>query len=103
MLIPALLVAYASSFQADPALEQKVTFSCPATAASSAVEALRKQYGVSLSAADPVGKELLILRFHDVPLRTAMDKMAAAPTAGGNKDGKRQGPPRAEGPATPIR
>lgn len=78
MFASSIILACLIARQADPALEQKVTFQCPATTAAAAIEQLSKLSGTPLYAQAPISSEMLVLRFKDVPLRIAMEKMATA-------------------------
>ncbi|HWA82904.1 MAG TPA: hypothetical protein VG820_05705, partial [Fimbriimonadaceae bacterium] len=78
MFASTLLFAGLMFCQGDAALDQKVTFQCPATTASAAMARLSRVTGTPLSAQLPVSGEMLVLRFKGVPLRVAMDKIAAA-------------------------
>ncbi|HVT10650.1 MAG TPA: hypothetical protein VHE55_00155 [Fimbriimonadaceae bacterium] len=78
MFASTLLFASLMLRQGDAALDQKVTFQCPATVASAAMARLSQVTGTPLSAQLPTSGEMLVLRFKDVPLRVAMDKIAEA-------------------------
>ena len=80
MLLPALAFAL-SLAQGEAALQAKVTYATPAKLARVALEELSKLAGMTLAAPKGMANEMLVLRFKDVPLQTALDKIAAAANA----------------------
>lgn len=81
MLAPTLITAYAISLQGDPALDQRVTFTCSAATAEQAIGQISRRTGVPLEPQNPISHEMVILRFREVPLRVAMEKIASATSA----------------------
>lgn len=80
MLYPAAILALVLGTNGSVQGEQKVTYSCAAIPVSSALDALSKSAGVVLHSEDPISRELIVLRFKDVPLKAAMDRIAYAAT-----------------------
>lgn len=78
MFVSSILLACLIARQTDPALERKVTFRCQAMTAAAAIDQLSKLSETPLSTQAPISGEMLVLRFKDVPLRIAMDRMATA-------------------------
>jgi hypothetical protein len=74
---PLLLLAF--TFR-QGGLDKPVTFTCAATPASVAIHQISEQSATQLTVAAPIADEMLVLRFKDVPLRVAMDKIASAAT-----------------------
>lgn len=79
MLLHAVLLTLALRSQVDP-LAGKVTFQTAAAPANVAMRKLAQVAGVPMKAVGEIADEMLILRFQDVPLSTAMAKIAECAT-----------------------
>lgn len=77
LILAPMLLALAQSV----ALGQKVTLTMPATPVATALVRLAAEYHVALYADASVKGEMVVLRFKDVPLQAAMDKIADVTTA----------------------
>ncbi|MFI5386420.1 MAG: hypothetical protein ACHQ50_09900 [Fimbriimonadales bacterium] len=81
MLLPTLSLALTIGPQTDAIADRAVTFETVAEPASQALKQFGNAAGVPMSTDGAVAPEMLILRFKDVPLRQAMDKIAEIATA----------------------
>lgn len=84
-LIAALATVGCLSFAQD--MSAKINFKAPAAPAKRVFEELSKVAGVSMTAAGPVGDDVLLLNLSDVTVTDTMDKIAAALNAEWRKEG----------------
>src|SRR5689334_21003294 len=80
MLITAAVLVCAVHSRGAGALDDKLTYTCVASPAPTVLTALSEQAGVKLTCSGPIADETLVIRFKDVPLQTAMSKLAIAAT-----------------------
>lgn len=84
-LIAALATIGCLSFAQD--MSAKINFKAPAAPAKKIFEELSKVSGVPITAAGPVGDDVLLLNLSDVTVTDTMDKIAAALNAEWRKEG----------------
>lgn len=84
-LIAALATVGCLSFAQD--MSAKINFKAPAAPAKRIFEELSKVSGVPMTAAGPVGDDVLLLNLSDVTVTDTMDKIAAALNAEWRKEG----------------
>ncbi len=80
MLLVPLLVASLLCSQGD-GLGSHVTFTAPAETVEKALVSLSQTAGVSLSVEGPIAKDIVVLRFQDVPLADALKNIARVTAA----------------------
>lgn len=74
-------LALAAGLIKDDLLTQHVTYTQPAATVERALAGLSQRAPTKLTVAGPIAKDIVVLRFVDVPLKDAMAKIAEATTA----------------------